>query len=65
MDQTNDISSDTIVDNVTVDEKRDAAHDRIAIAAYFIWLFEGCPEGRDQAHWHEAEMQLSGEAALS
>jgi hypothetical protein len=63
MDQTNDISSDTIVENVAVGEKRDAAYDRVAIAAYFIWLSEGCPEGRDQAHWHEAELKLSEQLA--
>ena len=63
MDQTNAISSDTIVDTVTVGEKCDAADDRIAIAAYFIWLSEGCPEGRDQAHWHEAELKLSEQPA--
>ena len=29
-----------------------------ATRAYFIWLAEGCPEGRDQEHWFAAEESL-------
>jgi hypothetical protein len=29
-------------------------HDRIAVAAYYIWKNEGCPEGRADEHWHLA-----------
>lgn len=34
------------------------SHEDIAIFAYLIWEREGCPDGRDIAHWLEAEMQL-------
>lgn len=27
--------------------------------AYTIWETEGCPEGRDRAHWEQAERELS------
>jgi hypothetical protein len=30
----------------------------IADAAYFIWLAEGCPHGRDKEHWLRAAQQL-------
>jgi hypothetical protein len=30
----------------------------LAICAYFIWLSEGCPHGRDRDHWIQAEEQL-------
>jgi Protein of unknown function (DUF4058)/Protein of unknown function (DUF2934) len=33
-------------------------HDRIAIAAYYLWQQEGCPHGRDQEHWNMAVEQL-------
>ena len=29
-----------------------------ATRAYFIWLAEGCPKGRDQEHWFAAEELL-------
>lgn len=35
------------------------SRERIAICAYIIWEREGCPDGRDIAHWLEAEMQLA------
>ena len=31
----------------------------IARTAYFIWEQEGRPHGRDQAHWLQAEKQLT------
>ena len=31
----------------------------IARTAYFIWEQEGRPHGRDQAHWFQAETQLT------
>lgn len=34
------------------------SHDRIAEAAYHIWLKEGRPDGRDLEHWTQAETQL-------
>ena len=35
-------------------------------AAYFIWIREGCPEGRSDDHWRLAiaELQASGEIDL-
>jgi hypothetical protein len=35
-------------------------HDEIARRAYELWLQEGCPHGRDIAHWREAERQVLG-----
>ena len=32
---------------------RDAVRER----AYFIWLHEGCPEGRAQDHWRSATLE--------
>ena len=32
--------------------------EEIAICAYLIWEKEGCPPGRDAAHWLQAEKQL-------
>lgn len=29
-------------------------HRRIRERAYFLWLEEGCPEGRAAAHWQQA-----------
>lgn len=30
-------------------------------AAYHLWLKEGCPEGRDEDHWHRARAQLEAD----
>ncbi len=32
--------------------------DRIREIAYFIWLEEGCPNGRDQDHWQRARARV-------
>lgn len=38
----------------------DEANEWIETAAYYIWLEEGCPEGRDKEHWNSAlQMFLS------
>lgn len=34
-------------------------HEDIALAAYQIYLAEGCPEGKELAHWHAAEERLT------
>lgn len=34
--------------------------DMIAARAYQLWLAEGCPDGRDLAHWSQAEHELAG-----
>lgn len=39
-------------------EVQKPTHEEIAVAAYYIWLSEGCPEGCAERHWYEAEMQL-------
>ncbi|SDF19751.1 DUF2934 domain-containing protein [Limimaricola pyoseonensis] len=44
----------------------DSAEDRderIRRRAYELWQREGAPEGRDQAHWHEAVAQIDAEDA--
>ena len=33
--------------------------ERVRQQAYFIWLSEGRPEGRDKEHWDEAERTVS------
>jgi hypothetical protein len=36
-------------------------HQRTARLAYQIWEDEGCPEGRCEVHWRQAEQQLRAE----
>jgi hypothetical protein len=33
-------------------------HEHVALAAYFLWRKEGCPDGRDQDHWSRAIIAL-------
>ena len=33
-------------------------HQQIAVCAYLIWEKEGCRQGRDLAHWLQAQYQL-------
>jgi hypothetical protein len=35
------------------------SHEQISVVAYFIWMSEGCPEGRQEANWYDAERQLA------
>jgi hypothetical protein len=35
----------------------------IETVAYQIWEEEGCPDGRAEAHWAEAERRLSAESS--
>jgi hypothetical protein len=37
------------------DVERPGLNERIKEAAYFLWLSEGKPHGRDQDHWSRAE----------
>ena len=37
----------------------------IAARAYTIWQARGCPQGQEQANWHEAEQQLREEHGLN
>jgi Protein of unknown function (DUF2934) len=34
-------------------------HQRIERRAYELWESEGRPEGRQQAHWRQAEMEIT------
>ena len=58
MDERNINESNPIVDHTTTGRHSNGAHERITKAAYFIWVSQGCPEGKDEAHWHEAQQQL-------
>jgi Protein of unknown function (DUF2934) len=45
--------------NTLIAEKsNEPSYEQIAALAYFIWMSEDCPEGRQDANWHEAERQL-------
>jgi len=37
---------------------QEPSDEEIAICAYLIWEYEGCPEGMDKVHWDQAEAQL-------
>ena len=39
-------------------------HEQIALRAQEIWKQRGCPHGRDEQHWHEAEEQLKQEMSV-
>ncbi|HEX4083888.1 MAG TPA: DUF2934 domain-containing protein [Chthoniobacteraceae bacterium] len=39
-------------------ESADPQDEEIALAAYRLWLQEGCPHGRDREHWLKAREQL-------
>ena len=36
------------------------SHEEMAAVAYLIWMSEGCPEGSEEANWHNAERRLPG-----
>lgn len=36
----------------------DAFQEQVSMRAYQLWEIEGRPDGRDQAHWFEAERQI-------
>jgi hypothetical protein len=40
-------------------------HHRIAVAAYYLWQQEGCPEGRDKHYWFMAEEKVRLEMGAS
>jgi hypothetical protein len=39
----------------------EAREKRIRERAYSIWQAEGCPEDRQQEHWHRAMLELGSE----
>lgn len=45
--------------------QRAPGHEEIAARAKAIWLAKGCPEGKDDENWREAETQLKAEAQAS
>jgi hypothetical protein len=58
MNQKIEVGSDPIVTNQAPEAVNRVDHKVIAARAYFIWVSEGYPEGRQEVHWHEAERQL-------
>ena len=36
--------------------------EEIALRAYTIYVEEGCPEGRSEEHWAQAEAELNGKS---
>jgi hypothetical protein len=40
------------------------SHEQIANLAYFIWMSEGCPKGRNKSNWHAAEEQLEYQSSI-
>jgi hypothetical protein len=38
--------------------RRPPSHEEVALAAYLLWVQEGCPHGRDKEHWYTALEQL-------
>ena len=41
------------------------SEDRISAIAYGLWLAEGRPDGRAEAHWFKANELVHAEAAVS
>jgi Protein of unknown function (DUF2934) len=35
------------------------SHDEVAKRAYYLYLKQGCPQGKDVQHWLEAEAQMA------
>jgi hypothetical protein len=46
-----------------MNQDRKPSQEEIAVCAFFIWEAEGRPEGREQMHWLQAEMQLEATCA--
>jgi hypothetical protein len=38
---------------------KESVQERIRRRAYELWETEGRPEGRAQAHWHQAELEIT------
>ena len=50
----------TAVTEESRDIRETVSHDEIARRAHELWEQDGCPEGRSEQHWLEAEKQLRG-----
>jgi hypothetical protein len=51
-----------MVNAAAMDEQERKRQDRIREVAHRIWREEGCPQGRDEAHWHMARRLVAMEA---
>jgi hypothetical protein len=51
--------------NTLTEKPNEPSYEQIAALAYFIWMSEGCPEGRQDANWHDAERQLLGDESTN
>ncbi|MGH6902105.1 MAG: DUF2934 domain-containing protein [Geminicoccaceae bacterium] len=38
---------------------KESVRERIQRRAYELWETEGRPEGREHAHWHQAELEIT------
>ena len=38
---------------------KETVQERIQRRAYELWESEGRPEGRERAHWHQAELEIT------
>jgi hypothetical protein len=61
MDKQNEPHADTAAS--APEENREPSRDEIAALAQSIYEEEGCPHGRAEAHWHEAERRLREQSA--
>ena len=43
---------------MSLETQNGVTHQEIANLAYLNWQNDGCPHGRDQAYWIEAEHQI-------
>jgi hypothetical protein len=65
MNETNESETNPAVVHAPTDLAWDPSREQIAELAYFIWMSEGCPEGRDKSNWQEAEEQLRSQYPAS
>jgi hypothetical protein len=54
--------SDTLLRGARLRKRLEPSDEEISVAAYFLWQQEGCPEGREQAHWQAARENLRGQS---
>jgi len=40
--------------------RKSLEREQIALRAYEIWQEQGCPAGRDEENWYQAERELKG-----
>jgi hypothetical protein len=53
--------SDKLLRGAGLRKRPEPFDEEIAVAAYYLWQQEGCPEGREQAHWQAAREYLRGQ----